>query len=477
MTLASDVAVASLLLAALAALAAPAGAESKPAADLVVTNARVWTGDARRPEAEALAVVGERIVAVGSRAEIEAWRGPETGLVDAEGRRVLPGFNDAHVHFFDGSAKLAQVQLKDARSPEELAHRIGEQASKLPKGEWVLGGTWDDQAFERPRLPTRADVDALTPETPVFVNRLDGHMALANSHALRLAGVTRDDARSRRRRDRARRETDEPTGRAEGRGDELRVRAVPPPSRRVAAATRREPRHAAALGVTSVQDMSTSGPELAAYAELLERGELTMRLSAAPLETRFEELAALGLRRAFGSTCCASAAVKGFADGCLGSTTAFFEAPYSDAPQTSGLLSDEMHPVEAMRKRLVKADAAGLQLCIHAIGDRANDSIVLEHLRGRAEGERRARPPLPHRARPAPRRKATSRASKRAASSPRCSPTTRSTTAAGRRGASAPSVRRRRTPSARSSTRAPARASAPTGTSRRSTRCRRSTPR
>src|SRR4029453_1062937 len=162
MTLASDVALASLLLAALAALAAPAGAQSKPAADLVVTNARVWTGDARRPEAEALAVIGERIVAVGSGAEGEALRGGEHGLGDAEGRRVLPGFNDAHVHFCDGSAKLAQVQLKDARSPEQLARRIGEHASKLPKGEWVLGGTWDDQGFERPRLPTRADVDALT---------------------------------------------------------------------------------------------------------------------------------------------------------------------------------------------------------------------------------------------------------------------------------------------------------------------------
>ena len=189
MTLASDVALAALLLAALAALA---GAESKPAADLVVTNARVWTGDAKRPEAEALAVIGERIVAVGSLAEIEAWRGPETGLVDAEGRRVLPGFNDAHVHFFDGSAKLDQVQLKDARSPEEFARRIGEQAKKLQTGEWVLGGTWDDQAFERPRLPTRADVDAATPETPIFVDRYDGHMALANSLALKLAGITRE---------------------------------------------------------------------------------------------------------------------------------------------------------------------------------------------------------------------------------------------------------------------------------------------
>jgi predicted amidohydrolase YtcJ len=376
MTFPSEVAALALLVAALAALAAPAAAETRPAADLVVTNARVWTGDARRPEAEALAVVGERIVAVGTRAEIEAWRGPETGLVDAEGRRVLPGFNDAHVHFFDGSAKLAQVKLKDARSPEELARRIGEHARKLAQGEWVLGGTWDDQAFERPRLPTRADVDALTPETPVFVDRYDGHMALANSAALKLAFVTRD-TEAPAGGEIVRDASGEPTGVLKDAAMGLVYRVVPPPSRESRLRTLREGlRHAASLGVTSVQDMTTTGPELAAYAELLERGELTVRLSAAPLETRFGELAGLGLRRAFGSPWLRVGAVKGFADGSLGSTTAYFFAPYDDAPQTSGLLSDEMHPIEAMRERLVKADAAGLQLCIHGIGDRAI-SIVL----------------------------------------------------------------------------------------------------
>src|SRR5262245_4582899 len=376
MTLSTDMTAVSLLLAALVALAAPAAAQTRPAADLVVTNARVWTGDARRPEAEAIAVVGERIVAVGPRAEIELWRGPETGLVDAEGRRVLPGFNDAHVHFADGSAKLAQVKLKDAHSPNELARRIGEQAKKLAPGEWVLGGTWDDQAFERPRLPTRADIDAFTPETPVFVDRYDGHMALANGVALTLAGITRDtpapdggeivhDA------------SGEPTGVLKDAAMSLVYKVVPPPSREARLRTLREGlRHAASLGVTSVQDMVTSGPELSAYAELLERGELTVRLSAAPLETRWEELAALGLRRGFGSPWLRVGAVKGFADGSLGSTTAYFFEPYTDAPGTRGLLSDEMQPVEAMRERLVKADAAGLQLCIPAIGDRAI-SIVL----------------------------------------------------------------------------------------------------
>jgi predicted amidohydrolase YtcJ len=370
----ADLALAPLLLAALAATAF--AAESRPAADLVVTNGRVFTVDPSRPEAEALAVIGERIVAVGSRAEIEAWRGPKTRVIDAGGRRVLPGFDDSHVHFSDGSAKLAQVKLKDARSPEELARRIAAQAGTLPKGEWVLGGTWDDQAFDRPRLPARQDVDALTPETPVFVDRYDGHMALANGVALRLAGITRA-TEAPPGGEIVRDAAGEPTGVLKDAAMGLVYRVVPPPTAEARLrAIRAGLRHAASLGVTSVQDMGPAPDDVAAYAELAERGELTLRVSAAPLETRWEDQARLGLRRAFGSPWLRLGAVKGFADGSLGSTTAFFFEPYTDAPGTSGLLSDEMQPIEAMRERLVKADAAGLQLCIHAIGDRAISTVL-----------------------------------------------------------------------------------------------------
>ncbi|HSD25827.1 MAG TPA: amidohydrolase, partial [Vicinamibacteria bacterium] len=350
--------------------------ESKPAADLVVANARVWTGDPGQPEVEGLAVVGERIAATGSTAEIEGWRGPRTRVIDAGGRRVLPGFNDSHVHFFEASAKLARVKLKDARSPEELARRIAAHARTTPKGEWVLGGTWDDQAFERPRLPTRQDVDALTPETPVLVDRYDGHMALANAVALRLAGITREtkappggeivrDARG------------EPTGILKDAAMGLVLRVIPPPSAETRLrAIRAGLRYAASLGITSVQDMGPAAEDVAAYAALLERGELTLRVSAAPALARWKEEAGLGIRRAFGSPWLRLGAVKGFADGSLGSTTAFFFEPYTDAPETSGLLSDEMQPIEAMRERLVGADAAGLQLCIHAIGDRAISAVL-----------------------------------------------------------------------------------------------------
>lgn len=360
------------------ALARPAGAgdAKRAAADLVVVNGRIWTGDAVRPEVEALAVLGERIVAAGSTHEIETWTGPGTRRIDAGGRRVVPGFNDAHLHFVDASAKLAQVKLKDARSPEELARRVAEHARTLGRREWVLGGTWDDQAFEHPRLPTRQDLDALTTDTPVLVDRYDGHMALANGVALRLAGVGRD-TKAPAGGEIVRDATGEPTGILKDAAIGLVARVVPPMSHEARLrAIRAGLRHAASLGLTSVQDMNPGYEDVGAYAELLEQGELTVRVSAAPLETQWADQARLGLRHGFGSPWLRLGALKGYADGSLGSTTAYFFEPYTDAPDTRGLLSDEMQPVEAMRERLVAADRAGLQLCIHAIGDQAISTVL-----------------------------------------------------------------------------------------------------
>ncbi len=359
-----------LWLSAVLTTASGALAAGRPAADLIVTNARVWTVDPSRPDAEALAILGDRLVAVGSRAEVEAWRGPSTEVIDAGGRRVLPGFNDAHVHFVDGSAKLSRVDLKDARSPEEFTQRIAAAARALPKGQWVLGGNWDDQGLAPPRLPTRQWMDAATPAHPVWVDRYDGHMAVANSLALKLAGVTaatKDPPGGEVVRD----ARGEPTGLLKDAAMGFVSRVVPPLTAEARLGVIRQGlKHAASLGVTSVQDMNPAYEDVAAYADLLERGELTARIYAAPLETQWEDQAKLGLRRAFGSPWLRLGAVKGYADGSLGSTTAYFFEPYLDAPAARGLLSDEMQPLEGIRERLVKADAASLQLCMHAIGDR-----------------------------------------------------------------------------------------------------------
>ena len=348
-----------------------ANAQPKPTATLIITNAAVYTVDKQHPTADAVAIIGDRIVAVGSSAEIDVWHGPETKVIDARRKLVLPGFIDAHVHFIQGGAQLDQVQLTDAASPEEFAKRIAAQAKKTPKGEWILGGRWDETKWPKQELPTKELVDGVTGSTPIFVERYDGHEALANSAAMKLAGVdakTKDVPGGVIVRDPSR----NPTGIFKDAAQELIYKAIPPISheQRVRVA-RRALEHAASLGVTSVQHMNPEFADVAAYSELAENGELTARIYAAPMETDWRDQAKVGIRRAWGSSYLRLGAVKGYADGSLGSRTAYMFEPFADDPGNSGLLSDEMHPPSAMRERLMGAAAAGLQVRVHAIGDRA----------------------------------------------------------------------------------------------------------
>ena len=159
--------------------------------DVIIINAKVHTVDARRPFAEAVAVCGETITRVGTTAGIRPLAGPSTRVIDAGGRLVVPGFNDAHVHLLSGAEELVGVNLRPARSEEDLARRLAAYAATLPKGRWITGGYWDHEAWPSKALPTRQLLDAVTPDHPVFVQRLDGHMGVANSLALKLARVTR----------------------------------------------------------------------------------------------------------------------------------------------------------------------------------------------------------------------------------------------------------------------------------------------
>ncbi len=351
-------------------------AQTRPSAELIVTNARIWTVDSSHPRAEAVAVIGDRIVAVGANAEVDEWRGPGTKVIDAAGKLLLPGFNDAHVHFTSGGMQLDQVDLKDAPTPQEFARRIGERAKGTAKGEWVLGGDWDEQKWTPASLPTKALIDSLTPDTPVFVNRYDGHEALANSVALKLAGITArtaDPPGGTIVRD----AQGHPTGLLKDAAQDYVWKVVPPASReRTLRAIKRGLAYAASLGVTSLQDMGTAPSELGIYAELAGRGELTSRIYAVPPISRWEDQAKLGIRHGFGSPYLRIGGLKGFADGSLGSTTAYFFEPYSDAPNTRGLLAEDMQPLSRMQSRMLEGDAAALQLCIHAIGDRAISTVL-----------------------------------------------------------------------------------------------------
>ena len=275
-----------------------------------------------------------------------------------------------------GGFQLSSVDLRDAKSPEEFAQRIRDFAAKLPPGRWITGGDWDHESWPGANLPTKELIDRYTPNTPVFVNRLDGHMALANSVALKLAGVTsatRDPDGGVIVRDL---KTGEPTGILKDAAQSFVWKVIPAASfEEKLSAARAATNHAASLGVTSVQDMS-AGVDVGVYQTLLDRGELKTRIYAVWPLPGWDRLARTGVRAHFGGAMLRTGGLKGFADGSLGSTTALFFDPYLDAPGTSGIPSDEMFPDGAMLERVRGADRAGLQVLIHAIGDRANDKIL-----------------------------------------------------------------------------------------------------
>lgn len=362
--------------------------------DLIIINGSIRTMDPKRPQAEALAVSGNRVVAVGTSEEIRPMAGPSTCVIDAAHRLILPGFNDAHVHFLMGGFSLSNVDLRNARSAEEMVARLGAYARKMPSAQWILGGDWDHENWPGAPLPTRQLVDAVTPAQPVLLNRLDGHMALANSAALRLAGITSQTAappggviiRDPR--------TAEPTGLLKDAAISLVERVIPPKTfAEKLVAARAATQFAARCGVTSVTDMS-AGEDVAVYQELLQLGELQTRIYATHSIIHWERLAQVGIRAGFGNDLLRIGALKGFADGSLGSSTALFFEPYADDPANRGLLFDQMLPEGVMFERVLAADRHGLQVIIHAIGDEANLRILdlyLEAAKQNGPSDRRFR--------------------------------------------------------------------------------------
>ena len=339
--------------------------------DLVLVNGKVWTGDAERPWAEAVAVRGGTILAVGTTAEMGKLSPSGMKLVDLGGALLLPGFIDSHTHFLAGGFALKSIDLRKAKSRSEFVALIAAKARSLGPGRWVLNGDWDHQQFDPPELPRKDWIDAVTADNPVCVNRLDGHMILANSAALRLAGVTRstpvppggeivkDPA------------TGEPTGILKDTAMDLVYAKVPEPTfAEKLDAAEASLRHAAENGVTSVHEMADAA-SFEVFQDLARRGRLTTRVHVYIPITEVDLLARLKLKPPFGGPYLKLAGLKGFMDGSLGSATAYFFEPYADDPKTSGLLHGQMFPEGVMEKRILEADRAGLQLAIHAIGDRA----------------------------------------------------------------------------------------------------------
>jgi len=379
---------------ALAACGDQAGADGAvPAgegADLVIRNARIWTGNAEAPWASALAIRDDRLVAVGPEGVVDGLVGSGTEVIDSPPGLVLPGFIDSHVHLLSSGFELASVQLRDAATPEEFVRRIGEQAKVMAPGEWIQGGTWDHQNWGG-ELPQRGWIDAVTPENPVFVSRLDGHMALANSKALELAGVDSDTA-----------DVDGgeivrdagglPSGILKDNAMGLVQRVMPAPSTaQQDQALESAMDYLLRQGVTTVHTMGWDWTDLAVYRRAHEQGRLRTRIYAMVPISGWQQLADEVTARGRGDDWLRIGGLKGFMDGSLGSHTAAFFEPFLDAPDDRGLFVTEP---EQMREWALAADAAGLQLLIHAIGDRANASLLdifAELAERNGERERRSR--------------------------------------------------------------------------------------
>ena len=355
--------------------APPPSATGEPVT-LAIVNARIWTGDPARPWAEAMAARGEQIAAVGSNDEIRGLAGAVTPI-DAGGRLVLPGFIDTHVHFVSAGFGLSSVQLRDARTREEFVSRIQAFAATVPPGTWITNGDWDHTLWGGEQ-PARDWIDAVTPEHPVWINRLDGHMSLANSAALKAAGVTRAtqdveggeivrDARG------------EPTGLLKDNAMGLVDRVVPDPTdemrdRALSAAMQ----HVAEQGVTTVHNMG-SWSDLATFARAHQANRLSTRIYGVVPLADWERLRDVVARKEHGGEdgrgdeWLRVGGLKGFVDGSLGSHTAAFHEPFDDAPNDRGLL---VNSEEDLYRWISGADKAGLHVMVHAIGDRANGLLL-----------------------------------------------------------------------------------------------------
>jgi predicted amidohydrolase YtcJ len=351
-------------------------------ATLILLNGKIWTEDPKQPEAQALAIEGNQILSVGSSAATRKLAGPDCKIIDLGGRRVVPGFNDSHVHLVTGGDGLISVRLEDANSLDELRRRIGDYARSLPKGVWIRNGNWDHQRWSPADLPTHAAIDALTPNNPVFVWRYDGHMALANALAMKLAGLdrnTKDPPGGEIVRDKQ----GDPTGILKDQATAIVERVIPPPPESEVDTGLKAAMHEAAIhGVTSVQQMwdaptdRYSAEKFRELQKFARNGMLTVRIyNANPLRD-WKSLATAGVQAAFGSPVLRMGNLKSFADGALGAETAWMDAPFADRPGYSGLASADLMDSAGMFASIQGADKAGLQISIHAIGDRAIHTVL-----------------------------------------------------------------------------------------------------
>ncbi|MET0376116.1 MAG: amidohydrolase family protein [Rhizorhabdus sp.] len=351
-----------------AVLCGPAFAASR-VLDVALVNAQVWTGGG--PLADAVGIAGNRIAALGGAA-VRSASGKRTRVIDCGGAFVMPAFTDCHTHFLLGSATLARPNLLDVKSRAEFVERIGAAVRALPKGQWLTDAPWDEQRFGG-ALPRKEWVDAVTGDMAIAIPRTDLHSLFLNSAALRLVGITRDTPDVPGgviERD----ERGEPTGVVKDNAKNRVLATIPPPTEAmVDHAMKQGIAHALSKGVAQVHDTEIDWSVQDAVRRLRHAGPTGIRFySMVPLRD-WERMAALVKAEGRGDDWVRWGALKCVSDGSLGARTARFHEPYVDAPGQHGVWSTR---VEDMREWIPAADAAGLPMAVHAIGDEANDVVL-----------------------------------------------------------------------------------------------------
>ncbi len=342
-------------------------------ADRIYINAVVWTGEDGGQQYSAIGLKDSIVLFVGD--DYNVYAGPETEIIDVGGQFIVPGFIDNHTHFLSGGFQLASVDLRSATTKQAFIDSIKTFAQRLPEGRWILGGDWDHEVWGG-ELPDRSWIDSFTGDIPVFVNRYDGHMALANTAALKIAGITENTKAPAGGEIQRRKGSNIPTGLLRDEAMDLVSAKIPPfTDAMMDENLDRAIQEAWRNGVTQIHDMGSYGGwiDLDTYRRAKANNKLGIRVYSFVALRTWAKLDSLIKKEGKGDDRLFWGGLKGFVDGSLGSTTAWFYEPYLDAPNTSGLLVSD---TAWLRRQILSADSAGLQLAIHAIGDRANDWLL-----------------------------------------------------------------------------------------------------
>jgi len=342
-------------------------------AALAIINANVITLNPEQPKAEAIAVQNGRIIAVGSNKQIRRHINDKTQVIDAKNKTVFPGFVDCHVHMTGFGQFIQTLNLRKAKSIEEMQQKLRDFAEKATENAWILGGRWDHEKFLETRYPTRWDLDAAVADKPVFLTRVCGHIGVVNSKALQLAGITKETTIEGGKID-LDEATGEPNGILRENAIKLVSRAIPKPSLKELEDTCvLSCQRAVEAGITCVHWLINSAKEIRIIQRLNSEGKLPLRVYLGIPVDLLDESVKLGLLTGFGDNMVKIGFIKIFADGSLGARTAALNEPYSDKPDTSGMIR---YSQRQLNRLVSKAHKAGLQLGVHAIGDRAVEAVL-----------------------------------------------------------------------------------------------------